>query len=59
MKTLEHAITTAGSVSKLAVALDVAQNVVSNWRARGLPKSWELALSLKYPMPIKKTKTKV
>lgn len=48
MNILEKAIETEGSVNALARALDVAQNVVSNWRARGLPKPWKLVLELKY-----------
>ena len=52
---LETAIQTEGSVSKLAQALDVRQNVVSNWRARGLPKPWAQVLTLRY---LKTRKTK-
>ncbi len=48
MSILEQAIQRAGSVGKLAQALGVRQNVVSNWRARGLPRPWELVLDLKY-----------
>lgn len=35
MKALDSAITIVGGVGKLALALGVAQPVVSNWRARG------------------------
>ena len=53
MNTLEHAIKTTGGVSKLADALGIRQNVVSNWRARNrLPTSWEKLLLLKYPMAV-------
>jgi hypothetical protein len=45
---LDRAIATEGGVGKLAVALGVRQSVVSNWRARGLPKPWSLALRLLY-----------
>lgn len=48
MDILETAIQAEGSVSKLADALDVRQNVVSNWRARGLPKPWAQVLTLRY-----------
>jgi len=34
MDPLNKAIKTAGGVSKLAASIGVAQNVVSNWRAR-------------------------
>ena len=48
MKILEIAIKAEGSVSGLAKTLGIKQNVVSNWRKRGLPKPWDIALSLKY-----------
>lgn len=48
MEILETAIQAEGGVSHLAAALDVQQNVVSNWRARGLPKPWAQLLRLKY-----------
>lgn len=48
MDILKTAIDAEGGVGKLAAALGVGQNVVSNWRARGLPRSWDFALRLKY-----------
>lgn len=35
-------------VGRLACALGVRQSVVSNWRSRGLPRSWRLVLEMKY-----------
>jgi len=56
MNILENAIDSEGSVGKLANALDVRQNVVSNWRKRGLPKPWAKVLEMKYtqPKPLRK-----
>lgn len=48
MNILQIAIDAEGGVGKLAVALGIRQNVVSNWRIRGLPKPWEQLLTLKY-----------
>lgn len=48
MNILDVAINAEGGVSKLAAALDVRQNVISNWRARGLPKPWAALLQVKY-----------
>lgn len=48
MEILETAISTAGGVGKLANDLGERQNVVSNWRKRGLPKAWRLVLEMKY-----------
>jgi len=48
MDILNTAIDAEGGVGKLATALGVRQSVVSNWRARGLPRSWDYALRLKY-----------
>ncbi|MEI6599853.1 MAG: hypothetical protein WCN21_05235 [Comamonadaceae bacterium] len=48
MNILESSIKQAGSVGKLAAELGVAQNVVSNWRSRGTPKSWQQVLQLKF-----------
>ena len=55
MNILDIAIWAEGGVGKLADALGVAQNVVSNWKLkdRGLPKAWEQVLTLRYA---KKTK---
>ena len=59
MEILEHAIAKAGSVTKLAAYLKVRQNVVSNWRKRGLPKPWSQVLVLKYGKPSAKTSAPV
>ena len=48
MDILEIAIEAEGGVGKLADALGEKQNVVSNWRARRLPRSWAKVLALKY-----------
>lgn len=48
MDILEKAIQAEHGVGKLAKALGIRQNVVSNWRARGLPKPWDHVLRLKY-----------
>jgi hypothetical protein len=40
----------------LAYLLDVKQNVVSNWRARGVPKSWEQVMLLKFKKQIAEAK---
>lgn len=48
MDILQAAIQAEDGVGKLASALGVRQNVVSNWRSRGLPKAWEHVLRLKY-----------
>jgi hypothetical protein len=49
MEILNRAIEIEGGVGKLAVALGVAPNVVSNWRMRNeLPRPWQIALDLKY-----------
>jgi len=46
---LEASITKTGSIVKLAQDLGVRPNVVSNWRSRGTPKSWQQVLQLKFP----------
>jgi hypothetical protein len=52
MQILQHAIDTAGGVGKLAKELGIAQNVVSNWKARErLPIAWSQLLELKYGKP--------
>ena len=56
MNILEIAIKTEGGVNALAKTLGIKQNVVSNWRKRGLPKPWEVALTLKYTAAKKKLK---
>ena len=52
MDILEIAINAAGGTGKLAYILDVKQSVVSNWRRRGTPKSWEQVLRYKYKKQI-------
>ncbi len=55
MSILDTAIQAEGGVGKLAHALGVRQNVVSNWRKRRLPRPWQLLLTQKYgesmPLP--------
>lgn len=48
MDILQKAIEAERGVSRLADALGVRQNVVSNWKSRGLPKPWQKVLELKY-----------
>lgn len=48
MNILDLSIKHAGGVGRLADELHVRQNVVSNWRKRGLPRPWEQVLRLKY-----------
>lgn len=48
MSILEIAIQSEGGVGKLAETLDIAQNVISNWRKRGVPKPWAQVLELRY-----------
>lgn len=52
MNILDIAIKVAGGTKKLALMLDVKQNVVSNWRQRGVPKSWEQVLKYKFKKQI-------
>jgi hypothetical protein len=52
MDILEIAIQAAGGTGRLAYLLDVKQNVVSNWRQRGVPKGWEQVLRYKYKKQI-------
>jgi len=48
MDILEIAIKAAGGTGRLAYILDVKQNVVSNWRQRGVPKGWKQVLRYKF-----------
>ena len=48
MDILEIAIKAAGGTGRLAYILDIRQNVVSNWRQRGVPKGWEQVLRFKF-----------
>lgn len=59
MEILEIAIKAAGGVGKLAYILDVKQNVVSNWRVRGVPKSWEQVIAYKFKKQIADAKKTV
>jgi len=52
MDILEIAIKAAGGTGRLAYILDVKQNVVSNWRQRGVPKGWEQVLRYKFKKQI-------
>jgi hypothetical protein len=55
MDILEIAIKTAGGTGRLAYLLDIKQNVVSNWRQRGVPKGWEQVLKYKFKKQIAAT----
>lgn len=57
MDLLQIAIKQAGSVNTLADQLGVVPSAIGNWKTRGLPKSWQLALSLKYKKAIEKHKS--
>jgi len=52
MNIFEIALKAAGGTGKLAYMLDVKQNVVSNWRKRGVPKSWKQVLKYKFKKQI-------
>jgi hypothetical protein len=52
MDILEIAIKASGGTGRLAYLLNVKQNVVSNWRQRGVPKGWEQVLRLKFKKQI-------
>ena len=52
MNIFEIAIKSAGGTKKLSAMLDLKQNVVSNWRKRGVPKSWEQVLKYKFKKQI-------
>jgi hypothetical protein len=52
MDILEIAIKASGGTGRLAYILNVKQNVVSNWRQRGVPKGWEQVLRYKYKKQI-------
>ena len=51
MEILEIAIKAEGGVGKLAAAIGERQNVVSNWRKRGVPRPWRQVLQLRYLRP--------
>jgi len=52
MDILEIAIKASGGTGRLAFILNVKQNVVSNWRQRGVPEGWEQVLRYKYKKQI-------
>ena len=54
MDLLQIAINQAGSRNLLAKTLGVVPSAIGNWKARGLPKAWQLALALKYKNAIKR-----
>ena len=59
MDLLEIAIKAAGGVGRLAYMLDVKQNTISNWRQRGVPKSWQQVLVYKLKKQIAETQKMV
>jgi len=59
MNILEIAIKAAGGTGKLAYMLDVKQTAVSNWRQRGVPKSWEQVMKYKFKKQIAEAKKPV
>ena len=56
MDILKIAITQAGGIPELAKALGVVPSAVGNWKARGLPRPWQIALALKYRKAIREAK---
>ena len=52
MDILEIAIKAAGGTGRLAYLLDLKQNVVSNWRVRGMPKGWAKVIEMKFKKEI-------
>ena len=54
MSILEQSIQISGGVSKLAEAIDVRPNVITNWRTRGVPKGWAAVLHIKYARKAKR-----
>jgi hypothetical protein len=52
MDILEIAIKASGGTGRLAYILDIRQNVVSNWRQRGVPKGWQQVLKFKFKKQI-------
>ena len=52
MDILEIAIKAAGGTGRLAYLLDLKQNVVSNWRVRGVPKGWAKVIEMKFKKEI-------
>lgn len=46
MNILDQSIQAAGGISNLARALNIEPNVISNWKVRGIPDSWALALEV-------------
>ena len=58
MDILEIAIKSAGGTGRLAYLLDLKQNVVSNWRVRGVPKGWAKVIEMKFKKEILEAKRK-
>ena len=52
MDILEIAIKSAGGTGRLAYLLDLKQNVVSNWKVRGVPKGWAKVIEMKFKKEI-------
>jgi len=52
MDILDIAIKAAGGTGRLAYLLDLKQNVVSNWKVRGVPKAWAKVLQMKFKKQI-------
>ena len=54
MNILQIAIDKEGGVTRLAEKLGTKQNVISNWRARGVPLAWRKLLELAYKKEARK-----
>jgi DNA-binding transcriptional regulator YdaS (Cro superfamily) len=54
MNLINIAINEAGSASKLAKELGVVPSAVGNWKARGIPRAWQITLEHKYKRAIRK-----
>lgn len=58
MDILQIAINEAGGAAELAKSLGVVPSAVGNWKSRGVPRSWQLALELRYKKSITAVKNK-
>jgi DNA-binding transcriptional regulator YdaS (Cro superfamily) len=57
MDLINIAIKEAGSASKLAKELGVVPSAIGNWKARGVPLAWQIALEHKYKRAIRKAES--
>jgi hypothetical protein len=57
MDLLKIAISEAGTATNLAKALGLTPAAVGNWKARGIPLAWQIALEHKYKRAIRKAES--